>query len=159
MEVSITKEGVTKKERYESLIPQLNALIRGESDVIANLGNIMAALKQIQGYFWVGVYIVKDDELVLGPFQGTVACTRIKKGSGVCGTAWQKEETIIVPDVDQFPGHIACSHFSRSEIVVPCTKNGKVVAVLDVDSIVLDDFNQTDKEYLEKVALIIANLL
>lgn len=159
MEVTITKEGATKKERYHSLIPQLEALVRGESDSIANVSNIIAALKQSFGFFWVGVYIVKGDELVLGPFQGTVACTRIKKGSGVCGTAWQKEETIIVPDVDLFPGHIACSHFSRSEIVVPCYKNGKIVAVLDVDSIVLDDFNFTDKEYLEKAAQIIASVL
>ncbi len=159
MEVTITKDGTTKRERYHSLIPQLSALVKGESDPIANVANIIAALKQSFGFFWVGIYFVKEDELVLGPFQGTVACTRIKKGSGVCGTAWEKEESIIVPDVDLFPGHIACSHFSRSEIVVPCYKNGKIVAVLDIDSIKLDDFSFTDKEYLEKTAEIIASVL
>lgn len=159
MEVTITPEGVTKRERYISILPQLKELIRGEGDSIANLSNIMAALRQSFGFFWVGVYIVKQNELVLGPFQGTVACTRIQKGSGVCGTAWEKEQTVIVPDVDMFPGHIACSHFSRSEIVVPCFKNNKVVAVLDVDSIKLDDFSDVDKEYLEKVAEIISTLL
>jgi L-methionine (R)-S-oxide reductase len=159
MEVTITKEGITRKERYHSLIPQLTALVQGETDSIANTANIIAALKQCFGFFWIGVYVVKNDELVLGPFQGAVACTRIKKGSGVCGTAWEKEETIIVADVDMFPGHIACSHFSRSEIVVPCFRNGKVIAVLDVDSIILDDFNHIDKEYLEKAAEIIASIL
>jgi len=159
MEVTITKDGTTKKERYHSLIPQLSALVKGESDSMANVANIIAALKQSFGFFWVGIYFVKEDELVLGPFQGTVACTRIKKGAGVCGTAWEKGESIIVPDVDLFPGHIACSHFSRSEIVVPCYKNGKIIAVLDVDSIKLDDFSFTDKEYLEKTAEIIASVL
>lgn len=159
MEVTISVEGKTRGEKYSSLLPQLKALIEGEDDTIANLSNLMAALKQSLGLFWVGVYLVKGDELVLGPFQGTVACTRIKKGAGVCGACFEKKETIIVPDVDAFPGHIACSHFSRSEIVVPCKKGDEVVAVLDVDSIVLDDFSSVDKQYLEEVADIVASLL
>lgn len=145
--------GNTKKEKYESLLPQIHALTEGENDLVANLANISAALKQTFGFFWVGFYLLKGDELVLGPFQGTIACTRIAKGKGVCGTSWEKGKTIIVPDVDAFPGHIACSNASRSEIVVPIfdTKN-RFAAVLDVDSDRLDDFDETDQIYLEKMA-------
>lgn len=151
--------GNTKKEKYESLLPQIHALIEGETDSIANLSNISAALKQTFNFFWVGFYLVKQNELVLGPFQGTIACTRIQKGKGVCGTSWQNEKTIIVPDVDAFPGHIACSNASRSEIVVPIydTKNN-IVGVLDVDSDLLNDFDETDKNYLEKLCGIVGNL-
>ena len=144
--------GNTKKEKYESLLPQIHALIEGERDQIANLSNISAALKQTFNFFWVGFYLVKENELVLGPFQGTIACTRIQKGKGVCGTCWEKGKTIIVPDVDAFPGHIACSNASRSEIVVPIydTKNN-IVGVLDVDSDVLNDFDEVDQSFLEKL--------
>jgi len=141
----------SKEVVYESLLPQINALLEGEPDIIANLANTAAALKEQFNWLWVGFYIVKDDELVLGPFQGPVACTRIKKGRGVCGAAWQQQQTLIVPDVEKFPGHIACSSSSRSEIVVPVIKNGAVVAVLDVDSELLDQFDETDKKYLEAV--------
>lgn len=137
-----------KAEQYQSLIPQIEALIVGENDLIANLANVCAALKEQFGWFWVGFYLVKDGELVLGPFQGPVACTRIGLGKGVCGAAWQQAETLVVPDVDAFPGHIACSSLSKSEVVVPVFKNGEVVAVLDVDSEDLDQFNQTDAQYL-----------
>ncbi|HMX38442.1 MAG TPA: GAF domain-containing protein, partial [Ferruginibacter sp.] len=123
----------------------------GEPDLIANLANITAALKEQFGWLWVGFYLVRGEELVLGPFQGPVACTRIKKGRGVCGTSWQKAQTLIVPDVEKFPGHIACSSLSRSEIVVPVIRNGEVAAVLDVDSELLDQFNETDKKYLEEI--------
>lgn len=149
-ELQIT--GESRREKYNSLLPQIIALTEGESDLIANLANITAALKQTFNFFWVGFYLVKDTELVLGPFQGTIACTRITKGKGVCGTAWQKKQTLIVPDVDAFPGHIACSSASRSEIVLPVLdKKGEVAAVLDVDSDVLNDFDETDKIYLEKL--------
>ena len=141
----------TKEEIYQALIPQINALIEGEPDLIANLANITAALKEQFGWLWVGFYLVKEDELVLGPFQGPIACTRIKKGRGVCGTSWQKAETLIVADVEKFPGHIACSSLSRSEIVVPITRNNEVVAVLDVDSESLDLFDKTDAKYLEQI--------
>ncbi len=123
----------------------------GESDVVANLSNITAALRQAMGFFWVGFYIVKQEELVLGPFQGPIACTRIRKGRGVCGTAWSEGKTQLVPDVDAFPGHIACSSDSKSEIVVPGFKNGEVAIVLDVDSDQLADFDETDQEYLEQL--------
>lgn len=142
----------TKEEQYETLIPQIKALLDGETDLIANLANVAGALKEQFNWLWVGFYLVKGDELVLGPFQGPVACTRIKKGKGVCGTSWAKAETLIVPDVEKFPGHIACSSLSRSEIVVPVIRNNEVVAVLDADSIELDQFNETDKRYLEQVA-------
>lgn len=155
---SINIIGETRKEKYESLIPQLKALVEGEKDLVANLSNIMSALKYGMNFYWVGVYFTKGDELVLGPFQGPVACTRIKKGKGVCGTSWEKKETIIVKDVDQFPGHIACSSNSRSEIVVPILKAGEVFAVLDVDSDKLNDFSEIDKIYLEKVAELISKL-
>lgn len=140
-----------RDEIYQSLIPQIEALVKDEPDLIANLSNIAAALKQAFGFFWVGFYLVREDELVLGPFQGPVACTRIRKGKGVCGTAWVEKKTITVPNVDEFPGHIACSGDSRSEIVVPVIRNGEVKMVLDVDSDRLDDFGETDHIYLEKI--------
>ena len=145
----------TKQEQYETLIPQIKALLDGEPDLIANLANVSAALKEQFRWLWVGFYLVKNDELVLGPFQGPVACTRIKKGRGVCGKAWTDAITLIVADVEKFPGHIACSSLSKSEIVVPIIFNNKVVAVLDVDSEALNNFDETDKIYLEKI---IANI-
>jgi L-methionine (R)-S-oxide reductase len=141
----------SKTDQYEALLPQIAALLTGEPDLVANLANICAALKQQFNWFWVGFYLVRADELVLGPFQGPVACTRIAKGRGVCGTAWQEAKTLIVPDVDAFPGHIACSSLSRSEIVVPLFNNNTVVGVLDVDSEHLQYFDETDAKYLEKV--------
>ena len=141
----------TKEEQYQTLLPQIKGLLSGEPDLIANLANIAAALKEQFGWFWVGFYLVKEDELVLGPFQGPVACTRIKKGRGVCGTSWAEAKTLIVPDVEKFPGHIACSSLSRSEIVVPLIRNGIVVGVLDVDSSALDEFDETDQQYLEEI--------
>lgn len=143
--------GGTKQEQYEALLPQIKGLLSGEPDLIANLANISAALHEQFGWLWVGFYIVKEDALVLGPFQGPVACTRIRKGKGVCGTSWEKETTLIVPDVEKFPGHIACSSKSKSEIVVPLIRNGKVIAVLDVDSEALDHFDATDQQYLEQI--------
>ena len=140
-----------KAEQYESLVPQIEALLCGEPDLMANLANICAALKEQFKWFWVGFYMVKNNELVLGPFQGPVACTRIGLGKGVCGAAWQQAETVIVPDVDAFPGHIACSSLSKSEIVIPVFNNGKVVAVLDVDSEALDQFDETDAQYLGRI--------
>jgi GAF domain-containing protein len=141
----------SKQEQYESLIPQIKGLLEGEPDLIANLANVAAALKEQFNWFWVGFYLVKKDELVLGPFQGPVACTRIKKGRGVCGTAWAEAKTLIVPDVEKFPGHIACSSLSKSEIVVPIFKENNVFGVLDVDSDQLQDFDSTDQQYLEKI--------
>ena len=141
----------TKEEQYQSLLPQLKGLMEGETDLIANLANLAAALKEQFKWLWVGFYLVKNNELVVGPFQGPVACTRIKKGRGVCGTSWAEAKTIIVADVEKFPGHIACSSLSRSEIVVPIIKNNEVVGVLDVDSEMLDQFDETDKEYLEQI--------
>jgi len=149
-DLKIIKAG--KEEIYRSLIPQINALIEGEPDSVANLANVAAALKEQFNWLWVGFYLVKNEELVLGPFQGPVACTRIKKGRGVCGMAWQNAATLIVPDVEKFPGHIACSSLSRSEIVVPLIQNNKVVGVLDVDSELLNQFDETDKKYLEEIA-------
>jgi len=140
-----------KTAEYQSIIPQITALVTGEPDLIANLANTVAALKEQFGWFWVGFYLVKGDELVLGPFQGPVACTRIRKGRGVCGTSWAEAKTLIVPDVEKFPGHIACSSLSRSEIVVPVIRNGAVIGVLDVDSDQLDQFNDTDKKFLEEI--------
>jgi L-methionine (R)-S-oxide reductase len=145
----------TKEEQYESLLPQIKGLLDGEPDLVANLANVAAALKEQFGWLWVGFYLVKSDELVLGPFQGPVACTRIKKGKGVCGTSWAKAETLIIPDVEKFPGHIACSSLSKSEIVVPVIRNKEVVAVLDVDSVDLNQFDDTDKKYLEKITAVI----
>ena len=140
-----------KEEIYQSLIPQINALTEGEADLVANLANVAAALKEQFNWLWVGFYLVKDDELVLGPFQGPVACTRIKKGRGVCGTAWEKAETLVVPDVEKFPGHIACSSLSRSEIVIPIIDDGEVIGVLDADSEQPAHFDETDKTYLEQL--------
>lgn len=145
----------SKEDQYTGLIPQIAGLLTGESDLIANLANVAAALKEQFGWLWVGFYIVKQDELVLGPFQGPVACTRIKKGRGVCGTSWQQAKTLIVPDVEEFPGHIACSSLSKSEIVIPVIKKDEVVAVLDVDSEKYDLFDKTDQKYLEKIAKMI----
>lgn len=144
-----------KAEQYKSLIPQIEALLTGEPDLVANLANISAALKEQFKWLWVGFYLVKDGELVLGPFQGPVACTRIAKGKGVCGAAWEKAETVIVPDVDEFPGHIACSSASRSEIVLPVFNNNNVVGVLDVDSENLAQFDEIDAEYLKKVVALL----
>ncbi|QXV64404.1 GAF domain-containing protein [Mucilaginibacter sp. 21P] len=140
-----------KEEQYRSLIPQIEALLFGETDLIANLANVAAALKEQFKWFWVGFYLVKNDQLVLGPFQGPVACTRIAKEKGVCGTSWAKAETLIVPDVEAFPGHIACSSLSRSEIVLPLIYEGAVIGVLDVDSEELSAFNETDAKYLQEV--------
>jgi L-methionine (R)-S-oxide reductase len=148
-----------KEETYNTLLPQLEALVAGESDVIANLSNIAAALKQSMNFFWVGFYLVKEQQLVLGPFQGPIACTRIDIGKGVCGTSWQKRETIVVADVEKFPGHIACNSASKSEIVLPAYKDGEVYLVLDVDSDSLAAFNETDKSYLERVMRIIETFL
>ena len=141
----------TKEEQYRSVIPQIKALMEGERDLVANLANVTAALKEQFGWLWVGFYIVKNDELVLGPFQGPVACTRIKKGRGVCGASWQREETVIVPDVEKFPGHIACSSLSKSEIVVPVIRNNTVIGVLDVDSEYLNSYDETDQRFLEEI--------
>ncbi|WP_164109051.1 MULTISPECIES: GAF domain-containing protein [Sphingobacterium] len=140
-----------KEEQYKSLIPQIKALLTGEPDYIANLANVTAALKEQFNFFWVGFYIVKDGELVLGPFQGPVACTRIAYNKGVCGTAWAQKETLIVPNVEEFPGHIACSSLSQSEIVLPLIANNEVVAVLDVDSDQLDAFDEIDEKYLKEI--------
>ncbi len=155
----IIAASASKKERYDILIPQIESLVEGEPDIVANLSNIAAALKQTMNFFWVGFYIVKNDQLVLGPFQGPIACTRINFGKGVCGTSWKEKNTILVPNVDEFPGHIACSSASKSEIVLPAFKNGEVALVLDVDSDVLNDFDNTDRESLEKVMRIIEKLL
>ena len=141
----------TKQEQYKSLLPQIKGLLEGEADLIANLANIAAALKEQFNWLWIGFYLVKHNELVVGPFQGPVACTRIKKGRGVCGTSWAEEKVLIVPDVEKFPGHIACSSLSRSEIVIPIFKNDEVVAVLDVDSEALDHFDATDEKYLKEI--------
>jgi GAF domain-containing protein len=145
----------TKEEQYKGLLPQIKGLLEGETDLIANLANVCAALKEQFNWLWVGFYLVKKDELVVGPFQGPVACTRIKKGRGVCGTSWAERKTIIVPDVEKFPGHIACSSLSKSEIVIPVFKNNEVIGVLDADSIELNNFDTTDENYLkEMIALI-----
>ena len=142
----------TKEEKYQQLIPQINALLLGEEDTIANMANVCAALKFGLNFFWVGFYLVKNNQLVLGPFQGPVACTRINNGKGVCGTAWQKAQTLIVPDVEKFEGHIACSSLSKSEIVVPIfDENNLVVGVLDVDSDELNTFDEIDEKYLKEI--------
>jgi GAF domain-containing protein len=148
----------SKEEQYKNLIPQIKALISGESDFIANLANISAALKEQFNYLWVGFYFVKDDELVLGPFQGPVACTRIKKGKGVCGSAWAEKKTFVVPDVDAFPGHIACSSSSKSEVVIPIMQDDEVIGVLDVDGAALSQFDEIDQRYLEEVGAMISQL-
>lgn len=151
----------SKAEQYQSLIPQIKGLLEGETDIVANMANTVAALKEQFGWFWVGFYVVrpsffstsedKNEELVLGPFQGPVACTRIKKGRGVCGSSWEHSKTLIVPDVEKFPGHIACSSLSKSEIVIPVIRNNEVVAVLDVDSSDYDQFDETDQFYLLEI--------
>jgi|SRR6476661_2432799 len=141
----------TKEEQYQALLPQIEGLLYGETDRVANMANVCAALKEQFKFFWVGFYLVKEEQLVLGPFQGPVACTRISKGKGVCGTSWERAETLIVPDVDAFPGHIACSSLSRSEIVLPIFAGEKVVGVLDVDSEHLNHFDTVDQEYLTKI--------
>jgi GAF domain-containing protein len=148
----------TKQEQYEALIPQIAGLLQGENNLIANLANISAALKEQFNWWWVGFYWIHEDELVLGPFQGPVACTRIKKGRGVCGSTWEKGATIIVDDVEKFPGHIACSSASKSEIVVPVFDKGNIVGVLDVDSAQLSDFDEIDQLYLEKIVGLIPAL-
>lgn len=151
MSEDLTIAAGTKKEQYETLIPQIKAVLEGEPDLIANLANITAALKEQFGWLWVGFYIVKEDELVLGPFQGPIACTRIKKGRGVCGASWAEAKTLVVEDVEKFPGHIACSSLSRSEIVVPVIRDNKVIAVLDADSADLSSYDETDRYFLEKL--------
>lgn len=151
----IVDTNADKAEKYKSLLPQIEALVSTESDSVANLSNIAAALKQTMNFFWVGFYLVKNDQLVLGPFQGPIACTRINFGKGVCGTSWKEKKTILVPDVEQFPGHIACNSASKSEIVLPGFKNNEVALVLDVDSDVLDDFDQVDQVALENLMRLI----
>ena len=155
----IVNTSTNKAERYKSLVPQIEALISGESDTIANLSNIAAALHQAMKFFWVGFYLVKENQLVLGPFQGPIACTRINFGKGVCGTSWKEKSVILVPDVEEFPGHIACSSDSKSEIVLPAFKNNEVALVLDVDSDKLNDFDAVDEEYLGQVIKLIEKFL
>lgn len=158
MAEDIAVKGNSKEEKYQSLLPQIKALVEGEPDTIANMANICAAIKYGLGFFWVGFYLIKNEELVLGPFQGPVACTRIQKGKGVCGSAWQKNEVIIVEDVDTFPGHIACSSLSKSEIVLPVyNSNNTIIGVFDVDSEHYATFDATDELYLKQIlgALII----
>lgn len=145
----------TKAERYEALLPQIKSVVEDEPDAIANMANVASMIHETFGFWWTGFYRVQGEQLILGPFQGPLACTRIRKGKGVCGTAWQQAETIIVPDVEQFPGHIACSSASRSEIVVPIKHDGEVVAVLDIDSAELNTFDETDKMWLERVATLL----
>lgn len=147
----IIANSTNKQERYNALLPQIESLVAGEPDVVANLSNIAAALKQTMNFFWVGFYIVKNNELVLGPFQGPIACTRIGFGKGVCGASWKEKKVILVPDVEQFPGHIACNSASKSEIVLPAFKNSEVALVLDVDSDTLNDFDEIDTIALGKL--------
>ena len=158
-----TDNNLSKAEKYVALVPQLKALTEGETDGLANISNVIAGLKEVFSFFWIGIYFVKsfnnNQELVLGPFQGPVACTRIKKGKGVCGASWEKAESITVPDVELFPGHIACSSLSRSEIVVPIIKNNSVIAVLDVDSEFVSHFDETDQKYLEEICEMIAGFI
>jgi len=148
-----------KAERYKILLPQIASLVEGETDVVANLSNTVAALRQTMHFFWVGFYLVKENQLVLGPFQGPIACTRINFGKGVCGASWKEKKTILVPDVDEFPGHIACSSDSKSEIVLPAFKNNEVALVLDVDSDKLNDFDDTDAHHLEQVMRIVEKFI
>ena len=148
-------QGSTKQERYEALLPQVKAVVGGEPDLIANMANVASMLHETFGFWWTGFYRVEGEELVLGPFQGPMACTRIRKGRGVCGTAWLKEETQVVPDVDKFPGHIACSSASRSEIVVPVWHEDSIIAVLDIDSEKLATFDETDRHFLEIIVQIL----
>ena len=155
----IIASSTTRSDRYATLLPQIESLVAGESDVVANLSNIAAALRQTMDFFWVGFYFVKKDQLVLGPFQGPIACTRIAFGKGVCGTSWKEKRTIIVPDVYNFPGHIACSSDSKSEIVLPAFKGGEVALVLDVDSNKLNDFDAVDERCLGEVIAIIEKFI
>ena len=159
METSFKQTTSNKVERYRLFLPQFELLISDEKEEISVLANTAAALREAFGFFWVGFYLIHDGELHLGPFQGSVACYRIKKGRGVCGTAWAEARTLIVPNVEQFPGHIACSSLSRSEIVVPILANGQVKGVLDIDSNLLNFFNETDRRYLEEVTAIVAKTL
>jgi GAF domain-containing protein len=145
----------SKEEQYKAILPQIEGLLTGETEVVANMANVAAALKEQFNWLWVGFYVVKNNELVLAPFQGPVACTRIAKGRGVCGAAWQQSTTLIVPDVEKFPGHIACSSLSKSEIVVPVKKDNQVVAVLDVDSVEYDLFDEVDRRYLEQIVTLL----
>lgn len=156
MSENLIIKGNNKQELYENLLPQIKALVEGENDMIANMANIAACLKDTFHFWWVGFYRVVGDMLVLGPFQGPLACTRIRKGKGVCGTAWQNAETVVVPDVDAFPGHIACSSLTKSEIVVPIINKGVVVAVLDIDSEKLDNFDAIDRKFLEEIASVLS---
>ena len=158
MSEQIIISGQTKNEKYESLLPQIYALTEGESSWIANLANTSAALKDAFGFFWVGFYLVEGSQLVLGPFQGTVACTRIAFGKGVCGTSWEQKTAILVPDVEAFPGHIACSSLSRSEVVLPLMKEGEVIGVLDVDSDQLNDFDEVDVKFLTELCTWLVSL-
>ncbi len=155
----IISASASKKERYDELVPQIQALVSGETDLVANLSNIAAALRQSMNFFWVGFYLVKENQLVLGPFQGPVACTRIDFGKGVCGTSWKEKRVILVPDVDRFPGHIACSSASKSEIVLPVMKRGEVIMVLDVDSDRINDFDGSDQEGLLAITRIVEQLV
>ena len=149
--IPLNKTPMTKQKTYQSLLPQIESLVAGEPDPIANMANVTAALHETFGFWWTGFYRVEGQQLVLGPFQGPIACTRIPYGKGVCGTAWQRAETVIVPNVHNFPGHIACSSASNSEIVVPILHDGKVIAVLDIDSKDFNTFDEIDKKYLEKI--------
>lgn len=151
----IISDSKDKEDKYKTLVPQIKSLLEGETDLIANMANISAVLKQTFNFYWVGFYLVKKEELVLGPFQGTLACTRIKYGKGVCGTAWRENRAIIVPDVELFPGHIACDSASQSEIVIPIRRNQNVVGVLDIDSNYLNHFDKTDEYYLEQIVNLI----
>ena len=152
---TLTISGNNKQEKYTSLLPQVQAVMDENADTIANMANMAAMLHETFGFWWTGFYRVIGNELVLGPFQGPLACTRIAYGHGVCGTAWKERRTLVVPDVEEFPGHIACSSASRSEIVVPVFRNGEVVAVLDIDSAELNTFNETDAEYLERIVTLL----
>lgn len=159
MEASFKQTTTDKAECYRLFLPQFSLLISDEKEEVSVLANAAAALREAFGFFWVGFYLVKDDRLILGPFQGSAACYRIRKGKGVCGTSWAEARTLVVPDVDQFPGHIACSSLSRSEIVVPILAGGQVKGVLDIDSDQLNSFDETDRRYLEEVTAVIAKIL
>ena len=156
----IIDKSLSKEQKYKALIPQIKSLVEDEPELTTNLAQICAALKySMDGFFWVGFYLRKGDELILGPFQGPVACSRIKIPKGVCGAAAQRKETIIVPDVNLFPGHIACSSFSKSEIVSPIFKNSEVVGVLDIDSDSYDNFDEIDKIYIEQITALVSQLI
>ncbi|MBR2457489.1 MAG: GAF domain-containing protein [Bacteroidaceae bacterium] len=159
MEQSFRTDIINKEEKYQHFLPDWKLLIDGETDKIAVLSNTCAALREAFGFFWIGFYLVKNGQLVLGPFQGDVACYRIRKGRGVCGTAWAEARTQVVPDVEQFPGHIACSSLSKSEIVVPLMANNEVVGVLDIDSDQLNTFDETDRRYLEELVSVLSKTL